>query len=159
MVRKLKHHEQKLLRKVDFTTYPSDSSHRAAAVSRRYAISSPNDYSKYNRLCGSLRQLAHLLAALDPTDPVRLKHEALLLEKCYDMGFLGTAGAGGGRGKLSEVEKKVSVSALCRRRLGVVMTRLGMGDTVQAVCSCSMLLLEWKKGRRKEGNAEKAKKC
>ena len=50
------------------------------------------------------------------------------------MGILGTAGAGGGRGKLSEVEKKVSVSAVCRRRLGVVMTRLGMGDTVQAVC-------------------------
>ncbi|MCJ1355646.1 MAG: Small subunit (SSU) processome component [Icmadophila ericetorum] len=131
MVRKLKYHEQKLLRKVDFTTYKSDSSHRAAAISRRYAIASPNDYSKYNRICGSLRQLAHLLAALPPDDAVRQKHEALLLEKCYDMGFLGTAGAGG-RGKLSEVEKKLSVSSLCRRRLGVVMTRLGMGDTVQA---------------------------
>jgi hypothetical protein len=52
MVRKLKHHEQKLLRKVDFTTYKSDHDHRDAAVIRRYAIQKPSDYSKYSRLCG-----------------------------------------------------------------------------------------------------------
>ena len=34
--------------------------------------------------------------------------------------------------KLSEVERKVGVSRLARRRLGVVMTRLGMADTVQS---------------------------
>ena len=34
--------------------------------------------------------------------------------------------------KLSEVERKLSVSRLARRRLGVVMTRLGMADTMQA---------------------------
>lgn len=34
--------------------------------------------------------------------------------------------------KLSEVERKLSVSRLARRRLGVVMTRLGMADTVQS---------------------------
>ncbi len=32
--------------------------------------------------------------------------------------------------KLSEVERKVGVSRLARRRLGVVMTRLGMAETV-----------------------------
>jgi hypothetical protein len=52
MVRKLKHHEQKLLRKVDFTTYASDNNHRDAAVIRRYAIQKPSDYQKYNRICG-----------------------------------------------------------------------------------------------------------
>lgn len=130
MVRKLKHHEQRLLRKVDFTTYKSDNNHRDAAVVRRYAIQKPSDYAAYNRICGSLRQLAHKLAALDPADPVRRKHEELLLEKLFDMGVLGTGG--GGRGKLSDVEHKVTVSALARRRLGVVMTRLGMADTVQA---------------------------
>ena len=62
------------------------------------------------------RQLAHKLAALEPDDPVRHKHEALLLEKLYDMGILGAEGAGG-RGKLSEVEHKVTVSSFCRRRL------------------------------------------
>jgi U3 small nucleolar ribonucleoprotein protein IMP3 len=85
------------------------------------------------------RQLAHALAALDPSDPIRHKHESLLLEKLYDMGILGTAGAGG-KGKLSEVEKKVTVSSMCRRRLGVVMTRLKMADTVQAVGNHPLLI-------------------
>lgn len=130
MVRKLKHHEQRLLRKVDFTTYKSDRSHREAAVLRRYLIQNPSDYSKYNRLCGSLRQIAHKLSDLEADDPVRRKHEELLLEKLFDMGIVGTGG--GGKGKLSDVEHKVTVSAFARRRLGVVMTRLQMADTVQA---------------------------
>ena len=34
--------------------------------------------------------------------------------------------------KLSEVERKVGVSRMARRRLGVVMTRLGMAENVTA---------------------------
>ncbi|KAF2240642.1 hypothetical protein BU26DRAFT_525864 [Trematosphaeria pertusa] len=130
MVRKLKHHEQKLLKKVDLYTWKSDNDHRDAAIVRRYAIQKPDDYNKYSRLCGSLRQLAHRLAALDPSDAFRRKHEDLLLEKLFSMGILGTGG--GGRGKLSDVEHKVTVSAFCRRRLPVVMTKLRMADHVQA---------------------------
>lgn len=51
MVRKLKHHEQKLLKKVDFVTYKKNE-HRDAEVVRRYMIQKPEDYHKYNRLCG-----------------------------------------------------------------------------------------------------------
>ncbi|KAF2711825.1 u3 small nucleolar ribonucleoprotein-like protein imp3 [Pleomassaria siparia CBS 279.74] len=130
MTRKLKYHEQKLLKKVDFTTYKSDGNHRDAAVIRRYAIQKPDDYRKYNTICGSLRQLAHKLSSLDPADPFRRKMEDLMLEKLFDQGILGTGG--GGRGKLSDIEHKVTVSAFCRRRLPVVMTRLRMADTVQA---------------------------
>ncbi|MCJ1326646.1 Small subunit (SSU) processome component [Thelotrema lepadinum] len=125
MVRKLKHHEQKLLRKVDLVEFKKNE-HRANDVIRRYAIQKPSDYSKYNKVAGKCR-----LAELEPDDPFRRKHEALLLEKLYAIGILGTEGAGG-RGKLSEIENKVTVSSLCRRRLGVVMTRLKMADTVQA---------------------------
>ncbi len=42
------------------------------------------------------------------------------------MGILKTAS------KLSAVENEVTVSAFCRRRLPVVMTRLRMAETVQA---------------------------
>lgn len=52
MVRKLKHHEQKLLRKTDFISYKQDNDHRDKAVIRRYMIQKPEDYHKYNRLCG-----------------------------------------------------------------------------------------------------------
>ncbi|KAL1794090.1 hypothetical protein ACET3X_007511 [Alternaria dauci] len=130
MVRKLKHHEQKLLKKVDFNTYKSDNDHREAAVMRRYAIQGRDDYRKYNQLAGSLRQLAHRVAALDPADPFRHKQEDLILEKLFSMGLLGTGG--GGRGKLSDVEHKLTVSAFARRRLPVVMTRLRMADHVQS---------------------------
>jgi len=130
MVRKLKHHEQKLLRKVDFINYPSDPTHRSAAVIRRYSVSNPADYASYNRLAGSLRQLAHRLSLLPAESQFRRKQEDLLLEKLHDMGLLGTGG--GGKGKLSDVERKVTVSAFCRRRLGVVMTRLRMAETVSA---------------------------
>lgn len=130
MVRKLKHHEQKLLRKVDFTNYPGDKEHRAAEVIRRYSLNNAADYTSYNRLCGQIRQLAHKLSLLPPESAFRRKQEDVLLEKLFDMGILGTGG--GGKGKLSDVEHKVTVSAFCRRRLGVVMTRLRMCETVSA---------------------------
>ncbi|RKU46643.1 Small subunit (SSU) processome component [Coniochaeta pulveracea] len=126
MVRKLKFHEEKLLRKVDFVNYKQDNDHRDADVRRRYMIQKPEDYHKYNRLCGSLRQLAHRLSLLPPDNAVRRKHEQLLLDKLYDMGILSTTS------KLSAVEKGATVSAFARRRLPVVMTRLRMAETVQA---------------------------
>ena len=97
---------------------------------RRYAIQGRDDYRKYNQLAGSLRQLAHRIANLDPSDPFRAKQEDLILEKLFSMGLLGTGG--GGRGKLSDVEHKLTVSAFARRRLPVVMTRLRMADHVQS---------------------------
>ncbi|KAH8785353.1 hypothetical protein F5883DRAFT_85679 [Diaporthe sp. PMI_573] len=126
MVRKLKHHEQKLLKKTDFITYKQDNGHRDHNVIRRYMIQKPEDYNKYNRLCGSLRQLAHRLSLMPPENEVRRKHEKLLLEKVYDMGILSSTS------KLSSVEHGATVSAFARRRLPVVMTRLRMAETVQA---------------------------
>ncbi|KAL2148711.1 hypothetical protein VTH82DRAFT_1858 [Thermothelomyces myriococcoides] len=116
MTRKLKFHEQKLLKKHDFINYKQDNNHRHHDVARRYMIQKPEDYHKYNRLCG----------LLPPENEVRRKHEALLLDKLYDMGILST------KSKLSQVEHNVTVSAFARRRLPVVMTRLRMAETVQA---------------------------
>ncbi|OAX78017.1 hypothetical protein ACJ72_07679 [Emergomyces africanus] len=130
MVRKLKHHEHKLLRKVDLYTYKSDAGHREAAVRQRYHLQHPLDYQKYSSLCGSLRQLAHKLSELDPEDPFRQQTESQILEKLWAMGILKQSreqGAG-----LSRVEKEVTVSAFARRRLGVVMVRMGMVENVPA---------------------------
>lgn len=126
MVRKLKHHEQKLLKKVDFITWKQDNQHRDKEVIRRYMIQKPEDYHRYNRICGSLRQLAHRLSLLPPDNAVRRKHEELLLNKLYDMGVLKSAS------KLSAVENELTVAAFARRRLPVVMTRLRMAENVQA---------------------------
>ncbi|ODQ78578.1 hypothetical protein BABINDRAFT_162783 [Babjeviella inositovora NRRL Y-12698] len=124
MVRKLKHHEQKLLKKVDFLDWKQDSGHRDTQVMRTYHIQKREDYHKYNKMCGDIRKLAHKLSLLQPTDDVRVKHEQLLLEKLYAMGILST------KSKISDLENKVTVSAMCRRRIGVVMCRLKMAQTV-----------------------------
>lgn len=133
MVRRLKHHEQKLLRKVDLLQYKSDGpNHREASIRRRYHLTHPLDYSKYNTLCGRLRHLAHLLSNLDPADPYRVQTETVLLEKLHQLGILKQnrqQGAG-----LSAVENDVTVSAFCRRRLGVLMVRIGMVDNVTTAC-------------------------
>lgn len=76
----------------------------------------------------SLRQLAHKLTLLPADDPHRVKHEALLFAKLHDIGLLSSTTAT----KLSDVENKITVSAFCRRRLPVIMTRLRMAETVQA---------------------------
>ena len=78
-----------MLKKVDLITYPSDAGHRDAKIIRRYMIQKPDDYSKYNRICGKVRRLAHLLSLLDASDPTRRKFEDLLLEKLWDIGVLG----------------------------------------------------------------------
>lgn len=129
MVRKLKHHESRLLRKVDFLTYPKSSSDapQRHAVLRRYVITNADDYTSYNVLCGRIRQLAHRLTLLAPDDPFRLRHEQLLLQKLYEMGLLRNAATAA---KLSDVERKITVSAMARRRLAVVMTRLHMCELV-----------------------------
>ena len=132
MVRKLKYHETKLLRKVDFITYKSDGAtpHREHAVRRRYHLTHPLDYAKYNALCGRLRQLAHLLARLPPDSPFRREHESALLEKLHHVGVVKQSRAQGAG--LSTVEKEVTVSSFARRRLGVVMVRTGMVEHVSS---------------------------
>ena len=70
MVRKLKYHEQKLLRKTDFLTYKQDNDHRDKAVIRRYMIQKPEDYFKYNRICGvSIPQIPPLRSKEYPPPP------------------------------------------------------------------------------------------
>lgn len=144
--------KNRLLRKVDFYTYKSDGGHREHAIQQRYYLQSSLDYKKYNQLCGMLRRLAHRLSQLDPdSDPVRKKLESEVLDKLWRMGILKQSreqGAG-----LSRVEREVTVSAFCRRRLAVLMARSGMVETVKAVC---LLFVVIKKKQEKE---EKDKKC
>lgn len=125
MVRKLKHHEKKLLKKVNFIEWKQDRGHRDAQVMRTYHIQNREDYHKYNRICGDIRKLAHKLSLLPSTDPFRIKHEQLLLEKLYYMGILAT------KSKISNLENKVTVSAICRRRLAVIMHKLKMAETLK----------------------------
>lgn len=100
---------------------------REIKILRRYHIQQRDDYHKYNKLAGSLKSFVHRLTLLPADDSVRLKMQAQMLGKLYDMGVLNTDA------KMSDVENKLTVSAFCRRRLAVVMVRLKMSQTVSAV--------------------------
>ncbi|KZV68923.1 alpha-L RNA-binding motif-containing protein [Peniophora sp. CONT] len=126
MVRALKHHEQKLLKKVDFLNWKQDANLREIKVMRRYHIQDREDYHKYNKLCGSLRSLAHRTSLLPAQDPFRARLESQILSKLFDMGILNS------QAKMSDVDNKLTVAAFCRRRLAVIMVTSKMAQTVSA---------------------------
>ncbi|KAG9000607.1 Small subunit (SSU) processome component [Tulasnella sp. JGI-2019a] len=125
-MRELKFHEKKLLRKVDLLNWKDDANIREIKVIRRYHLPNRDEYHKYNRLCGSIRGFVYRISLLPAQDPLRGKMQAAVLAKLYDMGVMNSDS------KLSDVENKLSVAAFCRRRLGVVVCRLKMAETISA---------------------------
>jgi U3 small nucleolar ribonucleoprotein protein IMP3 len=63
-MRKLKHHEQKLLKKVNFLEWKKDAGVREISVLRRYYIQDREDYIKYNKLVGQITKLVAKLKTL-----------------------------------------------------------------------------------------------
>eukprot|EP01006_Ploeotia_vitrea_P007959 TRINITY_DN186_c0_g1_i1.p1 TRINITY_DN186_c0_g1~~TRINITY_DN186_c0_g1_i1.p1 ORF type:complete len:186 (+),score=83.31 TRINITY_DN186_c0_g1_i1:101-658(+) len=123
-LRKFKHHEQKLLKKVDFMVWKTDGSLRENEILRRYHIQRREDYTQYNRMAGHVRKLVNKLRQLDQKDPFRIKTTQQLLEKLYNMGLINTK-------KSLSVADKITASSFCRRRLPVVMVRLRMSETLR----------------------------
>ncbi|KAJ2450735.1 U3 small nucleolar ribonucleoprotein imp3 [Coemansia sp. RSA 1290] len=127
MVRQLKYHEKKLLRKVDFVEWKNEHNVREIEVMRRYHLSSREEYHKYSALVRQAQKLAHAISRLDPRDPKRFASEEAFLEKLYSIGVISS------RKNMSQIDK-LTVSAFCRRRLAVIMCRLKMSQFVsQAV--------------------------
>ena len=123
-MRKLKYHEKKLLRKVDFYSWKSDAGHREASVVRRYMLQNREDYIKYNKVVGKITKLCGVLKKLDQRHQKRIDTSKLLLEKLYNMGVINNTAS------LSNIES-LTVSSFCRRRLPVVMVRLKMGQSLK----------------------------
>ncbi|EDO45146.1 predicted protein [Nematostella vectensis] len=124
MVRKLKFHEQKLLKKVDFISWKSDNNIREVKVLRKYHIQKREDYTKYNKLSGLIKSLANKIKDLDPKDPYRVEATEQILEKLHNMGLIST------KKNLGQCNK-VNASSFCRRRLPVVMVNLKMAQVVK----------------------------
>ncbi|XP_046989389.1 U3 small nucleolar ribonucleoprotein protein IMP3 [Schistocerca americana] len=124
MVRKLKFHEQKLLKKVDFISWEADNNIHEVKVMRKYCIRKREDYTKYNKLSREIRELARKVKELDPKDPFRVETSAQLLEKLYMMGLIPTKWDLG-------LCDKVTASSFCRRRLPVVMVKNKMSQNIR----------------------------
>ncbi|RZF35848.1 hypothetical protein LSTR_LSTR014178 [Laodelphax striatellus] len=124
MVRKLKYHEQKLLKKVDFISWEADNNLHEVKVMRKYCIQKREDYTKYNKLSREVRDLARKIRDLDSKDPFRTEASAKLLEKLYMMGLIAT------KWDLALCDQ-VNASSFCRRRLPVIMVKNRMAQKVE----------------------------
>ncbi|XP_031842696.1 U3 small nucleolar ribonucleoprotein IMP3 [Nomia melanderi] len=124
MVRKLKYHEQKLLKKVDFISWQVDNNLKEVKILKRFRIQKREDYAKYKKLARYIRELGNKLKEIDAEHPFRIEQCALLLEKLYMMGLIPT------KWDLS-LTQKVNATAFCRRRLPVVMVRNKMSQNIK----------------------------
>ncbi|KAF7386987.1 U3 small nucleolar ribonucleoprotein IMP3 [Vespula maculifrons] len=124
MVRKLKYHEQKLLKKVDFISWEADNNLHEVKVLRRFRIQKRSDYTKYNKLSRQIRELGEKIKELDADNPFRIEQSALLLEKLYMIGLIST------KWDLS-LTQRVSASSFCKRRLPIVMVRNKMSENLK----------------------------
>ncbi|XP_013775268.1 U3 small nucleolar ribonucleoprotein protein IMP3-like [Limulus polyphemus] len=124
MVRKLKFHEKKLLKKVDFISWEVDNNLHEVKIMRKYHIQKREDYSKYNKLSYGVRELARKIKDLDPKDSFRQEATFQLLEKLYTMGLISIKENLG-------IADKVTASSFCRRRLPVLMVRNHMAENLK----------------------------
>lgn len=81
MVRKLKFHEEKLLRRVDFINWEVDNNLHEVKILKKFFIQKREDYTKYNKLSRDIREIVEKITDLDQKDPFRIEATSLLLEK------------------------------------------------------------------------------
>ncbi|KAG7190030.1 hypothetical protein KM043_006180 [Ampulex compressa] len=124
MVRKLKYHEQKLLKKVDFISWEADNNLHEVKILKRYRVQKREDYTKYNKLAREIRELGRKIKEISADHPFRIEQSAVLLEKLYTMGLIST------KWDLS-LTQKVTASCFCRRRLPVIMVRNKMSENMK----------------------------
>lgn len=124
MVRKLKYHEQKLLKKVDFINWEVDNNLHEVKVLRKYHLDRREDYTTYNKMSRSVRELANKIKDLEETDAFRAQATATLLEKLYAMGIIPTK-------QSLQLADNVSASSFCRRRLPTIVVKLRMAQNLK----------------------------
>ncbi|XP_033324981.1 U3 small nucleolar ribonucleoprotein IMP3 [Megalopta genalis] len=124
MVRKLKYHEQKLLKKVDFIAWQADNNLNEVKILKQFRIRKREDYTRYKKLGREIRELGNKIKELDAEHPFRIEQSALLLEKLYMIGLIPT------KWDLS-LTQKVDGIAFCRRRLPVIMVRNKMSENLK----------------------------
>ncbi|XP_053919477.1 U3 small nucleolar ribonucleoprotein protein IMP3 [Cuculus canorus] len=126
MVRKLKFHEQKLLRRLDLVSWEAAGSNLAEVRAlRRYRVSRREDLVQYKALARSIRALARRLRDLGAgSEAFRARCSSRLLEKLWALGLLRDTRS------LAACER-VSAAAFCRRRLPCVLLRLRMAQDLR----------------------------
>ncbi|NWY06815.1 IMP3 protein, partial [Nothoprocta ornata] len=126
MVRKLKYHEQKLLKRLELVSWEAAGGSLAEVRAlRRYRVARREDYARYKALSRDVRALARRLRDLGPASGAfRARAAAALLAKLHAMGLLGS------RRSLALCER-LSAAAFCRRRLPCLLLKLRMAQNMR----------------------------
>ncbi|WJX74842.1 hypothetical protein P8452_58450 [Trifolium repens] len=132
-MRKLKHHEAKLLRKLNFLVWLREGSHRENVIIQRYHLTEGDDYKKYSSMCRMVQKLVSTVKQMDPKDPFQVDMTDKLLEKLYNMGVIPT------RQSITLCER-LTVSSFCRGMFELVQ--------IQLQIQLSLLLETWKTSLR-----------
>ncbi|XP_044291923.1 U3 small nucleolar ribonucleoprotein protein IMP3 [Varanus komodoensis] len=128
MVRKLKFHEEKLLKKLDLVNWEAASGNLAELrVLRRYRLQRREEYTRYNQLSRAVRELARRIRDLGDAPQsaaFRARSTAALLEKLYAMGLVPS------KSSLEQCDR-VSATSFCRRRLPCLLLKLRMAQNMK----------------------------
>ena len=123
IMRKLKHHERKLLKKVDFINWEIDNNEHIVKVMRKFNLKKREEYFAYKALVADVKKLVDKLKELEVNDKFRNINVIRLVTKLNMIGVIPTDR------DFTEVDK-LCVSSFCRRRLPVVMQKLKMAQDV-----------------------------
>lgn len=127
-MRTLKHHEQRLLKKVNFFDWKRDQNTREVKILRRYGIQDREDYHKYNKICGLITKLVAQLRTLPEDDPFRLNMTERLCKKLIDLGVISKDNG------LTDLDA-LSASRFCRRRLSTVLVTSHFCENIEHAIS------------------------
>ena len=116
LMRQLKHHEKKLLKKTDFLNWKRTNNVHEIRIMRRFHITDREDYSRYNKIVGQVQKMVAVLRKLPASDSERIRMSETLLDKLHQMSVIQT-------GKLLDECLRVNVSDFCKRRLSYVLVR------------------------------------
>ena len=123
MGRKLKYHEQRLLKKTNLLQWKRESNVHIGDIMAKYALEAPHEYYQYSKLVGQITHLTNELRQMDAGDKVRIDTTRALVDRLYKLGVIDT--------KDLSVCENISVSSICRRRLPVVMVQLKFCSRVE----------------------------
>ncbi|KAM0685665.1 U3 small nucleolar ribonucleoprotein imp3 [Conglomerata obtusa] len=126
-MRKLKYHEQKLLKKVNFLEWKKSNTQREQKIVSKFFLQDRDDYHYYNCIVGRIRKLVAALCKLKDTDETKNTLGRNLVQRLYTMGVIDNK-------KLIECSK-VSVSSFCKRRISYVMLKNKMVQHTKAAIS------------------------
>lgn len=125
MVRHLRHHEKKLLKKVDFLQWDQRDDDKERKICHRFAIDKPDEYLAYRKLCAYIRRLADMLKVLPAEDDFRKKTLEHLCIKLCSMGVLKPS-----QKSLADLAE-VAITKFCARRFASIVQSSRMSDSIE----------------------------